>query len=327
MRPLSRRQFITRSLGSGAAVVLGPTFQFDVLGRMRDVSTRARAAAETTITILHTNDTHSRLEPFPADDPRNAGLGGAARRATLVKKIRQENPNTLLVDSGDAFQGTPFYNVYRGEVEYRVMSAIGYDVVGLGNHEFDSGLESLARAVNFAKFDIVCSNYDFRETLLRDRIKPYVVKEVGGIKVGVFGLGIAFDGLVLESNRKGVRYLDPLQTARAMIRVLRYQEDATLVICLSHLGLLNRREGEASNQRREFGDRELAEQVEGIDAIIGGHTHTFMKEPEIVKRPGSGSTLIFQVGFGGINVGRLDFTIKDNKVLGASGRLVPIQNV
>jgi 5'-nucleotidase len=317
MKRWSRRHFLSRTLGAGLAVGLSG-------------SASARGGlfggiTETQITLLHTNDTHSRLEPFPPDDRRYGGLGGAARRATLVRRIRRENPNTLLVDAGDAFQGTPFYNFYRGEVEYRVMSAIGYDVVTLGNHEFDSGLDALARALNFATFDIVSANYDFRETILRDRIKPYVVKEVGGVKIGIFGLGIALDGLVVESNRRGVLSLDPLPTARAMVRTLKFKEEAVLVVCLSHLGYYPRKESPSPGPAREaFGDLELAEQVEGIDVIIGGHTHTFMQEPVVVRRPTGGTTLIFQVGFGGIILGRLDLFVRERQIARWSADVIPV---
>lgn len=319
MKGWSRRHFLEQTLRTGAGLALGLRPAAMAQAGSRDQTT------ETQITILHTNDTHSRLEPFPPDDRRYGGLGGAARRATLVRKIRQENPHTLLVDAGDAFQGTPFYNFYHGEADYRVMSAIGYDVVTLGNHEFDGGLDALARAINFATFDIVSANYDFRQTILRDRIKPYVVRELAGVKVGIFGLGIALDGLVVESNRRGVIYLDPVQTARAMVRTLKLKEEAVLVICLSHLGYYPRKEGVPSEQKKEeFGDVELAEQVEGIDAIIGGHTHTFMREPVVVRRPGGGTTVIFQVGFGGINLGRLDFFIRERSVARWSAEVIPV---
>ena len=148
------------------------------------------SAAETVITILHTNDTHSQIDPLPAND-RNAGKGGVARRATLVKRIRKENPNTLLIDAGDVLQGTPYFNFYKGEVEYKAMSAIGYDVGTLGNHEFDNGVEALAAALKFANFDLVSANYDVKGTVLEGRVKPYVVKTVGGIRIGLFGLGVS----------------------------------------------------------------------------------------------------------------------------------------
>ncbi len=313
---VSRREFLTRGLRAGVTALAGAS--------ARSIAPAMfRGEEETRITLLHTNDVHSRLEPFPDDDPQYAGLGGAARRAALVKRIRRENPNTLLLDAGDAFQGTPYYNLYRGEADYQVMSAIGYDVVTLGNHEFDSGLEALARALNFAKFDVVCANYDFRDTLLRDRIKPYVVRELAGVRIGIFGLGIALEGLVPEPHRVGVRYYDPLATARAMVRTLKEREEALLIICLSHLGLYDESE-RLRTVPPPIGDREIARAVEGIDVIIGGHTHTFMKEPELVRRPSGGTTLIFQVGFGGIVLGRLDLFIRERRLVGFRGSALPI---
>lgn len=309
----SRRAFLHQALQGGASLALAPA---------RELLWQEAPQDSTSITILHTNDLHSHLDPFSDDDRRNAGLGGAARRATLVKRVRKENPNTLLVDAGDAFQGTAYYNFFRGEADYRAMSAVGYDVVTLGNHDFDSGVDALTAAMKHAKFDVVSANYDFSRTLLRDRVKPYVVKQFGRVKVGVTGVGIAFDGLVLPANRVGVRYLDPVSAVRETVRRLRSRESAALVIVLSHLGLYDRSQPAGSGAKTRFGDRQLAEQVEGIDAIVGGHTHTFMKEPVMVQRPGGGTTLIFQVGFGGIKVGRLDFLLKEQKVISATGRLL-----
>ncbi len=177
---INRRKFLSSSAIFGAALVTLPR------------SFASIAADETVITILHTNDTHSQIDPLPAND-QNAGKGGVARRATLVKRIRKENPNTLLVDAGDVLQGTPYFNFYRGEVEYKAMSAIGYDAGTLGNHEFDNGVEALAAALKFANFDIVSANYDVKGTVLEGRVKPYVVKTVGGIRVGLFGLGSQSD--------------------------------------------------------------------------------------------------------------------------------------
>ncbi len=313
---VSRREFLADSLRAGAAALFGTCALESARGSWASDS-------ETRITLLHTNDVHSRLEPFPDDDPNYAGLGGAARRAALVRRIRRENPNTVLLDAGDAFQGTPYYTVYRGEADYRVMSAIGYDVVTLGNHEFDSGLEALARALNFAKFDVVSANYDFQETVLQGRIKPYVVRELSGIRIGIFGLGIALEELVPERHRAGVRYRDPIATARAMVRTLREREDAQLVVCLSHLGLYEESE-RARRTPPPIGDREVAQAVEGIDVIIGGHTHTFMKEPELVRRPSGGATLIFQVGFGGIVLGRLDLFLRERRLVGFVGSALPV---
>jgi 5'-nucleotidase len=300
---INRRSFLTTSAAFGATLIGLPRSLELISGY---------AAADTIITILHTNDTHSQIEPLPANDA-NAGKGGVARRATLVKRVRQQNPNTLLVDAGDVMQGTPYFNFYRGEVEYKAMSAIGYDVGTLGNHEFDNGVEDLAKALKFANFDLVSANYDVKGTVLEGRVKPYVVKTVGGIKVGLFGLGISPVALITPANFKGVTYNDPVVTAREVVKTLRDKERCSLVVCMSHLGYY---------VKGDRGDSLVASQVDGIDFIAGGHTHTFMKEPVKQKQPCGAETLIFQVGKSGINVGRVDFTFRTGKLVAAAGRLL-----
>src|SRR5438874_6187139 len=191
-------------------------------------------AGETLITILHTNDTHSQIDPILDNDKTYAGKGGVARRATLVKRVRKENPNTLLIDGGDVCQGTPYFNFYRGEVEYKAMSLIGYDAGTIGNHEFDNGVESLARALTFANFDIVSTNYDVRGSALESRVKTHLVKEVGGVRIGLFGLGIRPVGLLTSDNFKPLKYLDPVGMTRGVVKPLREQERCALVLGMSH---------------------------------------------------------------------------------------------
>lgn len=273
---------------------------------------------ETLITILHTNDTHSQIDPLPANDT-NAGKGGVARRATLVRRIRQENPHTLLVDAGDAFQGTPYFNLFRGEVEYKAMSAIGYDVVTLGNHDFDNGVGALAAAMKFATFDFVSANYEVRETAISERVKPYVVREIGGVRVGIFGLGIKLDGLNTPDSFRGIKYRDPVSAARDSVRLLRERENCAMVVCLSHLGYY------AEPKENETGDSQVAAQVDGIDFIASGHTHTFMEKPVIVRQPAGAETVIFQVGKSGIYLGRVDFIVRQKKVVAAAGLLIDIR--
>lgn len=274
---------------------------------------------ETLVTILHTNDLHSQIDPLPAND-RNAGKGGMARLGTLVKRVRKENPNTLLVDAGDVFQGTPYFNLYKGEVEYKAMSAIGYDVVTLGNHDFDNGVEGLAAAMKHATFEFVSANYDVRGTAIADRVKPYVVRELGGVRVGIFGLGIKLEGLNPPESFKGVKYLDPVRMARGSVRVLRERERCSMVVCASHLGYYpNPREG-------DIGDSQVVAQVDGIDFIASGHTHTFMNQPVVAKQPSGNNTIIFQVGKSGIYLGRMDFTLRGNKMTAFSGRLLDLRD-
>lgn len=275
------------------------------------------SAADTVITILHTNDTHSQIDPLPANDA-NAGKGGVARRATVVKRVRKENPNTLLVDAGDVLQGTPYFNFYKGEVEYKAMSAIGYDVGTLGNHEFDNGVEALAKALTFANFDIVSANYDVKGTVLEQRVKRYVVKTLAGIRVGLFGLGVSPVALITPDNFKGVTYIDPVVAARDVVKILREEERCALVVCMSHLGY---------NADAKSGDSFVASQVDGIDFIASGHTHTFMKEPVTQTQPCGAKTTIFQVGKSGIYVGRVDFTFRNGKLAGTAVRLLDLRDV
>ena len=304
---IDRRKFLQASAVFGAGLVVFPR-------------SFALPADETVITILHTNDTHSQIDPLPAND-RNAGRGGVSRRATLVKQVRKENPNTLLIDAGDVLQGTPYFNFYKGEVEYKAMSAIGYDVGTLGNHEFDNGVEALAAALKFANFDIVSANYDVKGTALEGRVKPYVVKTVAGIRIGLFGLGISPVALITPENFKGVTYNDPVLTARTMVKTLREQEHCALVICMSHLGY------STTPRRNSIDDAQVAAQVDGIDFIASGHSHLFMERPVEQTQPCGAKTLIFQVGKSGIYVGRIDFTFNSGKLARATGRLLDVRAI
>ncbi len=277
-------------------------------------------AGEALITILNTNDTHSQIDPFPANDRQFPGQGGVARRATLVRRIRKENPNTLLIDAGDSFQGTPYFNFYKGEVEYRAMSGIGYDVGTLGNHDFDNGVAALAAAMKFASFDFVSANYDVRGTVLEKRVKRYVVRELAGVRIGLFGLGISPKGLITPENFQGVTYQDPVDASRGVIKVLKETEGCQLIVCMSHLGYYKvPRDG-------EIGDTQVAAQVDGIDFIASGHTHTFMKQPVVQKQPSGKETIIFQVGKSGINVGRVDFTVRGGQVTAWAGHLLDLRD-
>jgi len=278
------------------------------------------AGGETLITILHTNDTHSQIDPILENDKNYPGKGGVARRATLVKRVRKENPNTLLIDAGDVLQGTPYFNFYKGEVEYKAMSMIGYNAGTIGNHEFDNGVEALAKALTFANFDIVSTNYDVRGSALENRVKTHAVKVVGGLRVGLFGLGISPAGLITDENFKPVKYLDPVRASRDVVKLLREQEKCVLVVSMSHLGYYPTPKG------NEIGDTQVAAQVDGIDFIASGHTHTFMEKPMLQKTPSGNDTIIFQVGRSGIYVGRADFTIKEGKVTRFAGRLLDLRD-
>lgn len=279
------------------------------------------AAGETLITVLHTNDTHSQIDPILDNDKNYPGRGGVARRATLVKRIRKENPNTLLLDGGDVMQGTPYFNFYKGEVEYKAMTLIGYDAGTLGNHEFDNGVEPLAKALEHAKFDIISTNYDVRGSALEKKVKTHAVKVLGGVRVGLFGMGVSPKGLITPENFKPVQWLDPVRMARGVVKLLREQEKCTLVLGMSHLGYFKN-----PTDPDDIGDSQVAAQVDGIDFIASGHTHTFMERPVIQKTPNGGNTVIFQVGRAGIFVGRVDFTVKDGKVTAHAGRLLDLRD-
>ena len=320
---IDRRSFLNASL-AGGAVAVSPRSALQLLSRPVWSAISAPLLdvlpGEKLITILHTNDTHSQIDPLPANDRLYPDKGGVARRATLVKRVRKENPNTLVIDAGDVFQGTPYFNFFKGEVEYKSMSLIGYDVVTLGNHDFDNGVDALAAAMKFANFEFVSSNYDVRGTPLESRVKPYVVRVIGGVRVGLIGLGISPDNLITPENFKGLKYLDPMKAASGMVKILRERERCTLVVGMSHLGYYPTPKG------NEIGDTQVAAQVDGIDFIASGHTHTFMKQPVLTKTPSGGNTIIFQVGRSGIYVGRVDMKIRDGKVIASAARLLDLRD-
>ena len=263
------------------------------------------------ITILHTNDMHSHIDPFPADDSKHPNQGGMARRATLIQAIRKENPHLLLLDAGDVFQGTPYFNFYGGELEFKLMSMMGYDAMTLGNHDFDNGLSGLLSQLPHAKFDILSANYDFSNTILDGYTKPYRIFEKDDVKIGVFGIGIALGGLVHRPLYKETKYLDPIEMAQHTADELRHTKKCDIVICLSHLGFKYPNEHLISDQT-------LAANTSDIDLIIGGHTHTFLEKPLIAQNKKGKFVLINQAGWGGIQLGRIDFYLDASKNLSTS---------
>ena len=316
----SRRDFL------GASILTGLSFSFPKslrpfrFGEAISAPLLEPGPGETLITVLHTNDTHSQIDPILDNDRTWAGKGGVARRATLVKRVRKENPNTILIDGGDVCQGTPYFNFYKGEVEYKAMSLIGYDAGTLGNHEFDNGVESLARALQFANFDLVSTNYDVRGSALESKVKTHAVKVIGGVRIGLLGLGIRPQGLITDDNFKPLKYLDPVSMARGAVKLLREQERCQMVLGMSHLGYYANPKGD------EVGDSQVAAQVDGIDFIASGHTHTFMEKPVLQKNPSGKDTVIFQVGRSGIYVGRVDFTLRDGKITAHARRLLDLRD-
>ena len=271
------------------------------------------------LVILHTNDMHSRIEPFPDNAAQYAGMGGMAHRATLIKQVRAQEPNVLLLDSGDIWQGTPYFNFFLGELEYKLMSGMKYDASTLGNHDFDNGLEGLQKQLPNATFPFLIANYDFTGTILAGRFQPYKVFEKAGHRIGVFGLGIEMAGLVADKNFGATQYLDPIATAKNMVAKLRGPEKCDLIVCLSHLGY--------KYQGSKVDDFKLAAGAPGIDLILGGHTHTFLDKPDVVAGPNGHQTLINQVGWSGINLGRLDYTFERGSCRPsvAMAAVVPVQ--
>ncbi|MFM7646110.1 MAG: bifunctional metallophosphatase/5'-nucleotidase [Sphingomonadales bacterium] len=287
---LNRKSFIRQS-----ALLAGGLLSTPLLDQALAASGSYR------LVILHTNDTHSRLDPFPMDGGRNQGLGGVAKRAQIVKQIREQEPYVLLLDAGDIFQGTPYFNFFKGEPEIKAMSYMGYDATTIGNHDFDAGMENLATQFRqHARFPMLVCNYDVSGTPLEGNVQPYKIVRRGPLKIGVLGVGIEGKGLIPDQLFGSTQYLDPITEANKTAFMLRKKEHCDLVICLSHLG--NRYVTE-----RKVSDEDLAKQSEEIDLIIGGHTHTFLDKPMVYANKKGREVLVNQVGFGGILLGRIDF--------------------
>ena len=253
------------------------------------------------ITILHTNDVHSHIEPFSPEHSEFPNQGGFERRSTLVNSIRNNNPNTLLFDAGDIFQGTPYFNFFNGELEFKLMSLLKYDAVTIGNHDFDNGITGLYEQMPKASFDFLISNYDFSNTVLEGKTKNYKIYNKSGIKIGVFGLGIELEGLVTKDLYKETKYLNPIEISRDISNKLKFEENCDLIICLSHLGY------KYDNLPDRICDYNLAKKSNHIDLIIGGHTHTFMEKPIVLKNEKGNDVIINQVGCFGLYLGQIDF--------------------
>ena len=253
----------------------------------------------TKLTILHTNDVHSRIEPFPMDGGKYQGLGGVAKRAALIDKVRKEEKNVLLFDSGDILQGTPYFNFYGGELEFKLMNQLKYDAATIGNHDFDGGIDQLAEHVTNASFPFVSGNYEFKNTVLDKKLLPYTIFEKSGLKIGVFGLGIKLDGLVPPHLYKETQYQNPIEKGNLIAKQLKQELKCHFVVCLSHLGY--------QYDSKKVSDVILAQNSKDIDLILGGHTHTFMEVPDRVKNKKGKPVIINQAGWAGIQLGRLDF--------------------
>jgi 5'-nucleotidase len=304
---MKRRDFIQKTAASSALLGLSGMS----LSSFSSVDTKK-------ITILHTNDTHSHIDPFPANHPKNPNMGGAARRAAIIENIRKEEKNVLLLDAGDIFQGTPYFNYYGGELEFKLMSMMQYDIATMGNHDFDNGIDGFYNQLPNAKFDFVSANYDFKNTVLNDIVKPYKIIIKDGIKIGIFGLGVQLDGLVDKKLYKETIYNNPIEVAQDMSRILKEKKKCDLVICLSHLGFRYKDEPEKPS------DIVLAQKTKNIDLIIGGHTHTFLDKPVIEKNSDGKEVLINQVGCFGVNLGRIDFYLSNDNTMFQNGKTITV---
>lgn len=292
----NRRKFIAQTAMAAGSLLIG--------GRMLHAAENSESAVRK-LTILHTNDTHSRIDPFPMDGSRNAGLGGVARRAKLIEQIRAEEEQVLVFDAGDIFQGTPYFNIYKGEPEIKALTAMGYDAVTIGNHDFDGGIENLATQISsHGRFQTIISNYDFSGTPMESVAVPYKIYKKGKLKVGVLGVGIEMDGLVPQNLYGATKYLDPVQKANETAALLKGQ-GCDFIICLSHLGY--RYSG------NKVSDLVLASESENIDLIIGGHTHTFLEKPDVLTNKKGAQVVVNQVGWAGLQLGRLDYVFEPGK--------------
>ncbi len=288
----NRRYFLKQSALASAALLVAPKTDFLL------------ANAEEQLTILHTNDVHSHLDPFAEDGSKNAGLGGIAARSALIKKIRSEVSNVLLLDAGDIFQGTPYFNMYKGEAEMKAMSLMQYDASTMGNHDFDAGIENFSNQLQHANFPIIICNYEFAGTAMENKFIPYKIFQKGNIKIGVLGVGIELKGLVADNLYEKTVYREPIEKANLTADYLRKQ-GCDMIICLSHLG--------DKYYDDKVSDEILAKECYDIDLIIGGHTHRLFPEPRIYRNRRGGNTLVNQVGWAGMHLGRLDYSFSSGK--------------
>lgn len=311
---MNRKEFLKYLGGGTLAATLAPNLLF-----AENHAAELYGNYPKKITILHTNDQHSRIEPFDASYTRNPNQGGFARRATLIRQIRETEKNVLLLDSGDIFQGTPYFNFFGGELEFKLMSMMNYDASTMGNHEFDNGLEGFLKVLPNAKFPFLCSNYDFKNTILEGQTQPYKIFDKNGIKVGIFGIGIQLQGLVGKKSYGETQYLDPVEISQHYADLLRKEKKCDLVICLSHIGY------EYQDLPDKISDTLLAQKTDNIDLILGGHTHTFLKEPVSFQNKSGKNVLVNQVGWAGLLLGKLDFYFdKYKKIQNVSWNTLPV---
>ncbi len=290
---MNRRNFIRKTSTVGALALSGLP-----LGLARPADDYIK------LTILHTNDWHSRIEPF--SDGYNKGKGGAENRAIQVSDIRAKEENTILLDSGDIFQGTPYFNMFGGEIEMKLMSELGYEASTMGNHDFDGGIDGFKKQLVHCDFPFITTNYDLSDTILHDQTKDYLLLNKNGIKIGLIGLGIELNGLVPVELYQNTRYLDPIKKGDEMAYKLKKEHGADLVICLSHLGY--------QYFSNKIDDMKLAQSTEHIDVILGGHTHTFLPYPTILKNAKGKPVIINQAGWASLALGKINLFFSKNKL-------------
>lgn len=260
--------------------------------------TAVGAYAQKHLEVLHTNDTHSCIMPLNPNlaDTAVAGRGGFLRRVAMIKEERAKNPDLLLIDSGDFSQGSPFYTMFKGDVEIGLMNLMGYDAATIGNHEFDFGMENMARIFKMAKFPVVCANYDFTGTCVEGLVKPYVIIKRNGLKIGLFGLSPQLEGLVDLSKCKGVTYLDPVEVGNRVAAELKHDKKCDVVICVSHLGWM---------RPDEMGDQKVLASSKDIDLVLGGHSHSYFKALRYVNNADGKAVPVDQNGKNAMYVGKL----------------------
>tara|TARA_B100001057_G_scaffold412603_1_gene428768 strand:- start:3927 stop:4877 length:951 start_codon:yes stop_codon:yes gene_type:complete len=255
------------------------------------------------ITILHTNDIHSHIDSFPKNHSKYAERGGMRRIASMINKVRSKEQNVILIDAGDIFQGTPYFNKYKGSLELKIMSQMGYLASTMGNHDFDNGINGFNNVLHHANFPFICSNYDFSKTPLKNKTVKFLIKEIDGIKIGFFGLGIKLEGLVNKKSYGNTKYLDPIKTSEFWAEELKIKKKCDLVICISHLGHYYK-DGKIS-------DISIARQSKYIDLIIGGHTHTFLNKAKFIKNKENKDVIVNQAGWGALALGRIDLKLSN----------------
>ncbi len=284
----NRRDFLKKSL-IGSAVLSTVSSPMSLLAN--EVGTQ--------LTILHTNDVHSHIEPFADDDKKYPGLGGAEYRATIIENVRKKTDNVLVLDAGDIFQGTPYFNFFHGDLEIDLMNKMKYDAATIGNHDFDGGIDTLAKQISRSNFPFVNCNYDFTDTPVAGKVHKYVILKRRKLKIGITGCGVELDGLVPDKLFTNTKYADPIKSIQEQADILKFKEKCHLIICLSHLGY--------KYENSKISDVVLAQQTNNIDLIIGGHTHTFLEAPVAEKNKDGKEVLINQVGWAGVQIGQLEY--------------------